>query len=295
MGVQRQELGEDGRPRPQQPLPPRPQPERRPPGPPERRPPGPPERRLPTPPEPAEAKQSPANQFYEPKPGFANFYFNRLERDRLWAGFRRHGDLSAAVGTWTIDGEFEINQKKSPAKVTVSEEMLGDGKSSRTTVRLNLGGVGFKVDPLKGGQEPQDLTEPPGSGGLLMALYHYRRLMTLGEKGFEGQFAHGGQEPFYPPAAADAPPLGLNQLRVDTEVLTTEHAAIPAKWYFARTDQTLLGAEVTVVKDEDPCELYFSDYRSEDGNALPYRVEIRHGNGRFGILWIKSYQFATAK
>jgi serine protease Do len=294
MGVQRQELGEDGRPRPQQPLPPRPQPERRPPGPPERRP-GPPERRLPTPPEPAEAKESPANQFYEPKPGFANFYFNKLERDRLWADFRKHGDLSAATGAWTIDGEFEINQKKSPAKVTVSEEMLGDGKSSRTAVRLNLGGVGFKVDPLKGGQEPQDLTEPPGSGGLLMALYHYRRLLTLGEKGFEGQFAHGGQEPFYPPAPADAPPMGLNQLRVDAEVLTTEHAAIGAKWYFARTDQTLLGAEVTVVKDEDPCELYFADYRSEGGNALPYRVEIRHGNGRFGILWIKSYQFATAK
>ncbi len=297
MGVQRQELGEDGRPKPQAPLPPRPQPspERRPPMPPERRPPGPPERRLPAPPEPVSAKESPAAQFYEAKPGFANFYFNRLERDRLWANFRKHGDLSASTGGWTIDGEFEINQKKSLAKIVLADEMLGDGKSSRTAVRLTLGGIGFKVDPLKAGQEPQDLTEPPGSGGLLMALYHYRRLLTLGDKGFEGQFAHGGHEPFYPPAPGDGTPMSLNQLRVDTEVLMTEHAAIPAKWYFAAADQTLLGAEVTVVKDEDPCELYFSDYRSEDGKALPHRMEVRYGNGRFGILWIKSYQFTAAK
>jgi serine protease Do len=297
MGVQRQELGEDGRPKPQQPVPPRPQPppERRPPLPPEPRPPGPPGRRLPAPPEPASVKESPAAKLYEPKPGFANFYFNRLERDRLWADFRKHGDFSDSAGVWTIDGQLEINQKKSPAKIVLAEEKLADGKSSRTGVRLTLGGVDFKVDPLKAGQEPQDLTEPPGSGGLLMALYHYRRLLTLGEKGFEGQFAHGGHEPFYPPAPADAPPLSLNQLRVDTEMLTTEHAAIPAKWYFARTDQTLLGAEVTVVKDEDPCELYFSDYRSEGGKAMPYRLEVRYGNGKFGIFWIQSYQFAAAK
>ena len=177
----------------------------------------------------------------------------------------------------------------------MTEEKLSDGKSSRTVARLTFGSVGFRVDPLKSGQEPQDLMEPPGSGGLLMAMYHYRRLLTLGEKGFEGQFAHGGHEPFYPPPLADAPATSLNQLRVDTEVLTTEHAAIPAKWYFARADQALLGAEVTVVKDEDPCELYFSDYRAEGGKALPHRLEVRHGNGRFGIFWIKSYQFADAK
>jgi serine protease Do len=290
MGVQRQELGEDGRPRPQQPLPPRPAPE-----PPERRPRQPPERRPAPVPDSTPPKDSPASKLYEPKPGFANFYFNKLERDRLWSDFHKHGDFSTSTAGWTIEGELEIKQKRSPAKIILAEEKTADGQSTRAVVRLNLGGIGFKVDPLKTGQEPQDLTEPPGSGGLLMALYQYRRLLTLGEKGFEGQFAHGGHEPFYPSAPDDAAPTSLSQRRLDTEVLTTEHAAIPAKWYFARSDQKLLGAEVTVVKDEDPCEIAFSDYQPVDGKTLPHRLEVRHGNGRFGIFWVKSYQFAASK
>jgi S1-C subfamily serine protease len=283
MGVQRQELGEDGRPKAPQPLPPRP------PRPPDRSP----ERRPPAPADATEAKESPAAKLYEPKPGFANFYFNKLERDRLWSAFRKHGDFAAVPGGWILEGEFEIKQKRSPVKILLAEEKTADGQSTRAVVRLTLGGIGFKVDPLKTGQDPQDLTEPPGSGGLLMALYQYRRLLILGEKGFEGQFAHGGHEPFYSLLADGSAPKSLSQLRVDAEVLTTEHAAIPAKWYFARPDQTLLGAEVTVVKEEDPCELSFSDYQAVGGKALPHRIEVRHGNGRFGVLWIKSYQLAA--
>jgi serine protease Do len=283
MGVQRQELSEDGRPKPQEPLPPR-----TPPRPPERRPPAPSA-------DSSSAKESPAAKLYEPKPGFANFYFNKIERDRLWAEFRKHGDFGASPGGWSMEGEFEIHQKVTPATVLLSEEKTADGKSTRPVVRLTLGGIGFKVDPLKIGQDPQDLTEPPGSGGLLMALYHYRRLLTLGEKGFEGRFAHGGDEPFYPPPADGSTPKNPSDLRVDTEVLTTEHAAIPAKWYFARADKTLLGGEVTVVKDQDPCELYFSDYRPVDGKALPHRVDVHYGNGRFGIFRIKTYQFTATK
>jgi S1-C subfamily serine protease len=276
MGVQRQELGEDGRPKPQQPLPPRP--------------PRSPERRSPAPRDSGPAKESPAAKFYEAKPGFANFYFNKLERDRLWADFRKHGDFGGLPGGWTIDGEFEIHQKVTPATVILGEEKTPDGKSTRPVVRLTLGGVGFKVDPLKIGQDPQDLTEPPGSGGLLMALYQYRRLLTLGEKGFEARFAHGGHEPFYPPPTDGSSPKSPSQLRVETEVLTTEHAAIPAKWYFALADKTLLGGEITVVKDQDPCEVYLGDYRSVEGKSLPHRVEVYYGNGRFGILRIKTYQ-----
>ena len=50
-----------------------------------------------------------------------------------------------------------------------------------------------------------------------------------------------------------------------------------------------------MIKDEDPCELYLADYRTVEGRSLPHRMEVRHGNGKFGIFWIKSYQFAAAK
>jgi S1-C subfamily serine protease len=258
MGLQRQEI-EDGKPRPPQPTP-------------QLRPPRP----LP---------KSPAVKLYQAKPGFANFYFNKLERDRLWSGFRQQGDFSSFTGSWKIDAEFEANQKKSVASAVL------DDQNGHATVRLTLGQVNFKLDPLAPGQDPRDMKEPPNSGGLLMALYQYRRLLTLGEKGFEGQFGHGGNEPFYP-SAADKPAKSYADLRIDTEVLNTEHAAVPIKWYFSPKDQTLVGYEVFVTKDEDPCEVYLSDYRKVEGRSLPHRLDVRYGNGRFGTLIIKKYELS---
>jgi hypothetical protein len=84
-----------------------------------------------------------------------------------------------------------------------------------------------------------------------------------------------------------------SDIRVDTEVLKTEHAAFSSKWFFSQRDQNLLGAEVTVIRDEDPCELYFSDYRPASGRQLPYRIEVRYGNGSYGVFKIKSYQLGA--
>jgi serine protease Do len=239
--------------------------------------------------------KSPALKFYEAKPGFANYYFNKQERDRLWNGFRKHGDFSAFTGSWIIDGDFESNGRTAPAQASISEEKSADGKSSTTQIRLSLGGVQFKLDPLKEGQDPRDLTGPKDSGGLLAALYQYQRLLTLGPKGFEGQFSHGGREPFYPIPADSSKAKSLADLRVDTEVLNTQHAAVGTKWHFSEKDHSLLGFEVTVVKDDDPCEVYLSEYRSVEGGELPHRLEVRYGNGRFGTFMVKKYQFAAAK
>jgi serine protease Do len=270
MGVQRQELDEEGRPK-------TPAPEER-------------GRPAPKPPKP-----SPASKFYEAKPGFANFYFNRLERDRLWSAFRKHGDFASLTGPWAIDAELMRAGKRVPTHMTIAEETEPGGKSPHTVVSLSLPGAPLRLDPLQPGQDPQTLTQPKDSGGLLVALYQYRRLLTLGIKGFEGDFRHGGREPFYPMPADGSRPPSLAALRVDTEVLHTEHGAIPAKWFFSSADGVLLGAEVTVVRDEDPCELYFGDYHSVDGRLLPHRIEVRYGNGQFGVLTVNSYRLVAGK
>lgn len=103
-------------------------------------------------------------------------------------------------------------------------------------VHLNLNSTDYILEPLKFEQDISKLKDPPGSGGLMTALYQYRRLLTLGPGGFEGGFTHGGNEPFYPPLADGSKPEEWNQLRVDCEVLLTEHGAVQTKWYFcART------------------------------------------------------------
>jgi S1-C subfamily serine protease len=269
MGAQRQEL-EDGRPKPAEaPAPPPLKPK-------------------------TAAKESPALKFFEAKPGFANYYFNRLERDRVLDAFHKHGDFSSLGGPWTLDAEFEINQKTAPATLIIGDEKDAAGKVVRSLVKLTLGGVVFSLDPLATSQDPDQLTVPKDSGGLLMALYQFRRLLVVGPKGFEGQMSHGGYEPFYPRPLSGPMPKSLAELRVDTEVVTTEHAAAVAKWYFDKKDYRLLGAEVTSVRDEDPCELYFHDFKSVDGRLLPHRIEIRYGNGRFGVLTIRKFQLAQS-
>lgn len=269
MGVQRQQLDGMSRllPRPQ---PPQPQPQ------------GP-------------SKPSPALKFFEAKPGFANYYFNRQERDRLLASFRRQGDFSGLTGDWTLDCEAEIKQRKTEARLAVREEKSLEEKTARTISSLSLSGVRYELDPLLDGQDVRNLKDPPGSGGLLLALYQYRRLLVLGEKGFEGGFSHGGHEPFYPPPADMAQPVSLKDLRVDTEVLLTEHAGIPVKWYFSLSDQRLLGFEVKTEANDDPCEVYLSDYRPVDDRQLPHRIDVLYANGRFGTFMVKKYNLSSTQ
>ncbi|HEV3263640.1 MAG TPA: trypsin-like peptidase domain-containing protein [Gemmataceae bacterium] len=173
---------------------------------------------------------------------------------------------------------------------------------TKTIVHLDLGTsadgkeVKYVLDPLKLDQKVDVLKEPAGSGGLMVALYQYRRLLTLGTGGFEQYATHGGHEPFYPPAADGVPVSTFKQLRVDTEVLLTEHAAVPAKWYFSLKDHTLLGFEVRISEEDDPCEVYLSDYRMEDGRQLPHHIEVRYGNKQYGVFTVKGkFQVAAAK
>jgi hypothetical protein len=117
-------------------------------------------------------------------------------------------------------------------------------------------------------------------------------LLSEGLGGFGRNIAHGGIEPFYPPKA-DGSPKHLQDLRVDTEVLRTEAAATPVKWYFSRDDHRLLGFEVFAENHADPCEVYVSDYRAVDGRQLPHRLEIRYGDADFGTIHVKSYKLAA--
>ncbi len=272
MGTQRGEIDDDGKPKPPQPGP---QP-------------------RPAPPVP----DSPATKLYKAKPGFANFYFNEQETNRLWRDFSKHGDFTSLGGTWTIDADLQRNGKAASSRISLSEEKDPSGKTNKTLAKLFVGNIGAVLEPLKPEQSPEELKQPTdggGSGGLLMALYQYRRLLTAGQKGFEQGFNHGGFEPFYPMPADGSKPKSYSDLRVNTEVLRTEHAAATGKWFFSLKDQNLVGAEITVIRDEDPCELYFSDYKKVDGRELPHRIEVRYGNGSYGVFVIKSYQLAAGK
>ncbi len=71
---------------------------------------------------------------------------------------------------------------------------------------------------------------------------------------------------------------------MDAEVLSTRHGPFLTQWYFARTDQKLLGFELRLNENEDPCEVYLSDYRAVDGRQLPHRLQVLYGDGHYGTF-----------
>ncbi len=255
--------------------------------------------RQPTPP-----ATGPAAKWYEAKTGYANYYFNKQERDGLLATWRKHGDFSDLGGEWAFDADVELKRgRRGKASATIREEKDKDGKSSRTLAFLTLDGLEYQLEPLKvypkdvpAEQVLRDLKEPTGSGGLMMALYHYRLMRTRKEKAFTGSISHGGVEPFYPPRTDGSTPKRLAELRVDCAVLHSEQADVTGKWYFALQPHQgvpageLLGFEVKVERDDDPCEVYCADYKPVDGRLLPHRLEVHYGNDRFAVLTVKSYK-----
>lgn len=220
---------------------------------------------------------------YEARKGYSNWYFNALERDKLLAAFKKQaGDFSAVPNSLQIEGLFKMPDREGPMRAEVVEGKEG----AKVTLKLN---IETTLEPLKQDDIAQQKM-PLGSGGLMMALYHYHRFLTLGEKGFEGLFAHGGNEPFYPYPIDGSVPKSLAALRVDCAVVLTKHGSVHGKWYFSLKDSTLLGFECYVAKDSkdgaeaDPCEVYFSGYKDVDGRKLPTRIEVRSSDKRYAVL-----------
>jgi S1-C subfamily serine protease len=239
---------------------------------------------------------SPALKLYKAKAGFANYYFNELAQKRLFDGFAKLGDFATQNGTWRLEGELKKKEgNPTPATLEIRDVPGDEGKGAKTVVKLNLGGLDYTLEPLKSNQDVRDVKDPPGSGGLLMAMYHYHRMLTLGPKGFEGGCSAGGIEPFYPPKTNGSAPARLADLRTETEVLHTEHAAVHGKWHFAMADESLLGFEVSIAKDDDPCEVYLGEYRPVDGRQLPHRIEVRYGNDSYGMFTVKAYKLSDKK
>ena len=155
----------------------------------------------PLPPPPA---GSDAAKLFEARPGFANYYFNKLERKRLLDAFHnKTGDFSGFQGDWTLRASAALGKKTSSAQISVRAPTKEE-KNEKVVGSIDM--IDYDLDPLSTDTKLEDLEAPKGSGGLLLALYQYRQLLAFGEKGFSGDFSHGGVEPLYLPPADGATP-----------------------------------------------------------------------------------------
>ena len=219
-----------------------------------------PNRRRPTPPPMPEL----AKQHFTARPGYVNYFFNQFNQDRVWKGLSSHGDVAAMSGRWTIAGDLASGG---------DFEIALDEKSAQIT--------------LPGGQAKVDLTAsladslgPPGSGGLLVTLGLWQRLMALSPARF-GSMHYVGTAPS--PGHA-----GL------VDVLAGTHGGVDCRFLVDPADGSLVEIEMLPDDDADPCEVYLSDYHEFDGRMLPGKIEVRFGDGIYQVFACKQYKFEPA-
>ncbi len=200
-------------------------------------------------------------QHFTAKPGYVNYYFNQVERDRVWAALVARGDYAAWNQPWTITGE-----------TGGAEEFRLEFSDDEAAIRLPSGELRVA---LAGGLSNH--LEPPDSGGLLVALSLWRRLLVEGPDGFAQLYYLG-----------TAPVAGHDGL---CDVLVGFFDDVECRFLFDPAEGTLVAMEMVPQEDVDPCELYFSDFQEVGGRRLPGRIEVRHGD-HFEYLFVcKEYQF----
>jgi S1-C subfamily serine protease len=210
-----------------------------------------------------EAKKLPPRiaAVHEERRGYANFYFNRRELDRVWNAFL------AFVGTdgvafddspWTITADMPGER----AVELVVDESVAKGR------------IGNEWHEVAFDQSLTNQLSPRGSGGLLLALHQWRRMMVHGPATFGDVYYLG------------TAPLPGEDLLAD--VLVATYDVIESRFYFDPQSGALVALEVFPDIDVDPCELRFREYQSHGGKNLPMSVDVDHADRTFASLRIQS-------
>ena len=187
------------------------------------------------------------------KPGYANYYFNQQEQQRVLHGLEPLHAWRNVAGRWKLTG-----------KTALGEEFV---------ITLADKGLGLQL-PLRPGLQPLEgadfLDEPPGSGGLLAALYQFKQLLTKGTDAFT-EFAYVGSQP-------------LDGRGAVVDVLLTKKAGVESHWYFRKSDGQFVGFNTRLGADVDPCEIRFLDLGDFSGRRFPSRFVVRHADVDFATF-----------
>jgi len=201
---------------------------------------------------------------FEAKRGYANYYFNKLHRQRVFDAWAAPGDFSQLAGAWTLTGE------------------LADGGDFH--LLLTDAGAALKVgDSQWKWTATNDFSaslEPPQSGGLLPAWALWRRLAVTGPEKF-GDVSYLGT----------APLPGREGL---VDVLVGLHKGVECRFMFDPDEGRLLALEFFPEEHVDPCEIYFHGYHQVDGRSLPGRMEVRIGDEPYATFKLNEFNFEPA-
>jgi hypothetical protein len=215
--------------------------------------------------------------------GYANYFYNQLNRDRVWNSFVKHGDFSHLRGEWVIrgvdqDGDefaFVLREREAFATLADGPHRLDLNKGIESQMRnfvLPDGQVAFGVPPAE---------------GALLTLSMWRRLLIEQPQQF-GEVYYLGTAPL---VAA-----GLPAESKLTDVLVATYDIVENKFYFNPETGYLDAIEAFPDSESDPFEMSLLSYEDvpaaatssekPDGLAdlkqLPHLMVMRSGENVLG-------------
>ncbi len=193
---------------------------------------------------------------YVERRGFANYYFNEVERERVLRGIAEFGDYSQLTGLWEIEGVTAAGQ---PFLLKLGENLVG----------LNVGDE-FSVQPLDQPFEDQ----PVGSGGLLVAMHQFQQLL-VDPAGYFSEFYYLGSEP-------------LDGIGPTVDVLLTERGGAIARWFFDKQSNTWLGVDLALTENAETCRIRVQGRLNIDDRVLPQSWQVRLGTEPYMTLTFES-------
>ncbi len=196
-----------------------------------------------------------AKPIYEKRKGFANYYFNRLELDRVLAQWRKTV-AAQKPDRWILSGD--VAQADS-FEISIAENDVAL-KLPHTTLSWNPHEIldeDSKIDPISYFQEPV------GSGGLFPAMYLMYKLAT-GEKPDFGEVLYVGTAP-----------LDGNFDKL-YDVVSVIWRIVRARFYFDPETGQLAMIEFYSMENRFPSEIRF---RNQNGSLA--EMDVRNGSTPF--------------
>jgi serine protease Do len=193
---------------------------------------------------------------YEERSGYANYHFNQVHRERVYAAIENLGEFPASA--WQITGE--------------------DDDGTKLVVKLNDQAVALELgaDPYFQSLEEPFADQPPGSGGLLAAM-HQLRLMLISPAERFTEFYYVGSEP-----------LDGNGQSVD--VLQSTRGTVTCRWYFSKTDGSFVGFDTEVEPDADPCQVRIDEIGEVAGRPFLRRIRVLRAGEVFRAFTLNDLQ-----
>lgn len=220
---------------------------------------------------------APLRGLYEPRPGFANYHFNVIERSRVAAAIAACRD-TLPVGPWLLAG-----------RLAAGDEFRIELSDTAASIDLPTG-----TSALAAADEFDRNPVPPGSGGMLAALVLWRRLAIEGPAAV-GRTIYWGTAPRSPSAMnADGAAGGATDL---ADVLESAVSGVETRFTVDDAGR-VVAIDLWTSPDDDPCEIRFTWSTDAGGDAaagpMPVRMDVCRGGDPFGVFLIEPTGGPTA-